>query len=122
MTKAAALHEFFSSFGITAYKETAVPDDVVFPYLTYQGNTGTYDGMIVPITVNLWYYTDSEAIPNAKAEEISKAISYTGKIIPCDDGIIWITRGSPFSVSQTDETNPTIKLRSINLNLRYLTE
>ena len=31
MTKAAALHEFFSGFGIPAYAPSAVPDDAVFP-------------------------------------------------------------------------------------------
>ena len=35
MTNPAALHQFFSSFGMTAYTSTSVPEDAVFPYLTY---------------------------------------------------------------------------------------
>jgi len=36
MTKAAALHQFFSGFGMDAYTDSSVPDDAVFPYLTYE--------------------------------------------------------------------------------------
>lgn len=121
MTKSQALQTFFSSFGLTAYTSTSVPDDVIFPYLTYDLITGAWGDEQAAITVNLWFYTESEAIPNAKAEEISKKIGLGGITIPCDDGIIWIKRGSPWCQSLTDETNKTIKRRYINITVEYLT-
>lgn len=120
-TKAAALHEFFSSFGLTAYVNTSVPDDVTFPYLTYEFISGAFNDTPASITVNLWFFTESEAIPNRKAEEISRVIGQSGKLISCDDGLIWIKRGSPFCQSLTDDTDPGIKRRYMNITLEYFT-
>ena len=58
MTKEAALYQFFSSFGLEAYAETAVPEDAVFPYLTYQAATSAFEEGEVSLTVNLWYHTE----------------------------------------------------------------
>ena len=107
MTKAVALHQFFSSFGIAAYPSTSVvnengEEDVQFPYLTYTPVFDSFSGEPVSLTVNLWYNTESEAIPNAKAEEISRAIGLGGKILSCDSGYIWLKRGSPCCQSLSD--------------------
>lgn len=122
MTKAAALHQFFSSFGMTAYTSTSVPDDVVFPYLTYELITSAWEGGEVGLTVNLWFHTTSEAVPNAKAEELSKAIGRSGVNVTCDGGYIKILRGSPWCQSLNDETDRNIKRRYINVTARYYTE
>lgn len=121
MTKAAALYQFFSSFGMPAYAASSVPDDVVFPYLTYELITSAWGGGEVGLTVNLWFYTTSEAIPNAKAQEFSNAIGLGGVILPCDGGAIWLKRGSPWCQSLKDETSPTIKRRYLNAAAEYLT-
>lgn len=121
MTKAAALYQFFASFGMEAYASTSVPDDVTFPYLTYDLITNVWDGGEVGLTVNLWFYTTSEAVPNAKADELSEAIGLGGKVLPCDDGYIWLKRGSPWCQSLSDETSPTVKRRYINVTAEYLT-
>lgn len=122
MTKAAALHRFFSSFGMTAYTATSVPDDAVFPYLTYELITSAWEGGETGLTVNLWFYTDSEAVPNAKAEELSAALGIGGKVLPCDGGYIWLKRGVPWCQSLRDETSPEIKRRYINITAEYLTK
>ena len=122
MTKEAALKQFFSGFGITAYPPTAVPNDVVFPYLTYEVITSAFEDGEVGLTVNLWYYTTQEGPPNAKARELSEAIGRGGKLLPCDGGYIWLKRGSPWCQSLTDETSPNIKRRYINVTAEYLTE
>lgn len=121
MTKEAALKSFFSGFGISAYPSTAVPDDVIFPYLTYEVITSAFDGEPVGLTVNLWYFTTQEGPPNAKARELSEAISLGGKVLPCDGGYIWLKRGSPWCQSLTDETSKNIKRRYINVTAEYLT-
>lgn len=122
MTKAAALHQFFSSFGMTAYTSTSVPDDVIFPYLTYELITSAWEGGEVGLTVNLWFRTTSEAVPNAKAEELSEAIGRGGVNVPCDGGYIKILRGSPWCQSLNDDTDQNIKRRYINVTARYYTE
>lgn len=120
-TKAAALHEFFSSFGLTAYPVSSVPEDTVFPWLTYELVTSSWEQGEVALVLNLWYYTESEAAPNAKAEEISKGIGMGGALLPCDDGVIWLKRGSPWCQSLQDATDPMIKRRYINITAEYLT-
>lgn len=121
MTKAAVLQDFFSGF-LPAYAFSSVPEDVLFPYLTYDLVLDAWTGGEVGLTVNLWYYTDSEAIPNAKAQEISEAIGYGGKILPCDGGFIWLKRGSPWCQSLRDDTDPGIKRRYLNATAEYLTK
>ena len=122
MTKAAVLYEFFNSFGMTAYAATSVPEDVVFPYLTYELVVDSWEGGEVAVTVNLWFYTSSEAIPNAKAQQIADAIGMGGKVLPCDGGYIWIKRGSPWCQSLPDDTAADIKRRYLNVTVEYLTK
>lgn len=119
MNKQQALNKFFSSFGITAYKSTSVPSDVIFPYLTYEENINEILEGEVNCTVNLWYYTESESVPNRKADEIAIAVGLGGIRIPYDGGFVWIKKGSPYCQSLTDEENTAIKRRYINLTLTY---
>lgn len=121
MTKEAALKAFFSSFDIPAYPATGLPQDVVFPYLTYEPSTSAWDGGEVGITVNLWYFTTQESPPNAKARELSETIGLGGKVIPCDGGFIWLKRGSPWCQNLSDETDKNIKRRYINVTAEYMT-
>ena len=72
MTKGAALQQFFGQF-MTAYATNAVPDDVTLPYLTYDAVFDAWGGGAVSLTVNMWFHTTSEAVPNAKALELSDA-------------------------------------------------
>lgn len=122
MTKAAALHQFFSSFGMPAYTAAGVPDDAVLPYLTYELITSAWEEGDVGLTVNLWYYTESEAVPNQKAQEMSRRIGRGGAALHCDGGHIRLLRGSPWCQSLRDETSPNIKRRYINVTARFFTE
>lgn len=47
MTKEAALYNFWSMFGITAYEENAVPSDAKFPYITYQVVTDSFGNISI---------------------------------------------------------------------------
>ena len=121
MTKGAALHQFFSGFGMDAYAASSVPEDAVFPYLTYELITDNFDGGEVGLTVNLWFYTESEAIPNAKAQAIADALGIGGNLIQCDGGFVWLKRGTPFAQSLKDDTAPNIKRRYLNITAEYMT-
>ena len=120
MTKAAAIYQFWNSFGLTAYDENSVPDDASFPYITYQLVTDSFDREI-PLTASIWYRSESWSGINAKADEISKKISRGGKIIPCDGGAIWLKRGQPFAQSMGDESDDLIKRKYLNITAEFMT-
>ena len=116
MTKNKALFAWFNEF-MPFYRASSVQKDVVMPYGTYEYT----DAGEIGLTVNLWFRTESEAIPDEKAQELSKRIGYGGVYIPCDEGYIWLKRGSPWCQSLTYEEDPAIKRRYINITAEYLT-
>ena len=120
MTKAAAIYQFWSGFGLTAYEENTVPTDADFPYITYQLVTDSFDREI-PLTASLWYRSESWTGINAKTEEISQKISRGGKIISCNGGAIWLKRGQPFSQSMGDESDDLIKRKYLNITAEFMT-
>ena len=120
MTKAAAIYQFWNSFGLTAYEENTVPTDAAFPYITYQLVTDSFDREI-PLTASIWYRSESWAGINAKTDEISQKISRGGKIIPCDGGAIWLKRGQPFAQSMGDESDDLIKRKYLNITAEFMT-
>ena len=120
MTKGSALQAFFSQF-MDAYAASAVPDNATLPYLTYELITSAWNGGEVGLTVNMWFRTTSEKEPNAAVDKLSNAIGLGGVFLHCDDGVIWLKRGSPWAQSLTDETDKTIKRRYINVTAEYLT-
>lgn len=121
MNKAAAIHQFWSGFGLTAYEENTVPSDAVFPYITYQLVTDAFDND-VPMTASLWYRGESWTAINAKTEEISKKIGASGKKIAVDGGGIWIKRGQPFAQNMGDESDDLIKRKYINISIVFITQ
>ena len=120
MTKAAAIYQFWSSFGLTAYEENTVPTNAALPYITYQLVTDSFDRE-VSVTASLWYRSESWTEINAKTEEISQKISRGGKIISCDGGAIWLKRGQPFSQNMRDESDDLIKRKYLNITAEFMT-
>lgn len=123
MNRYAALHAFYASFGLKAYEENTVPTGngaPDFPYLTYNVITDSF-GADVPLSLSLWYRETTLKNINAKADEISAAIGGTGIFIPCDDGGIWLRRGSPFAQNMRDPEDDDIIRKYINLVAEYIT-
>ena len=120
MTKAAAIYQFWSSFGLTAYEENSVPDEAAFPYITYQLVTDSFDREI-PLAASIWYRSESWTGINSKTEEISQKISRGGKIIPCDGGAIWLKRDQPFAQSMVDKSDDLIKRKYLNITAEFMT-
>ena len=120
MTPEAAIYQLLSGFGIPAYAATAVPDDAEYPYLTYSLTIGGWNDGDTNTTVNLWYKTSSEAVPNAKVREIGQTIGIDGLTVPCDGGMLFVKRGSPWAqpVQSTDDN--TLKQRYINIDIEFL--
>ena len=105
---------------MTAYEENTVPEDAVFPYVTYQLATDSFYRE-VSATASLWYRSESWTAINAKTEEISAHIGLGGKIIKCDGGRIWVKRGQPFAQNMGDESDGLIKRKYLNLTFEFLT-
>lgn len=119
MTKAAAIYNFWNQF-LTAYEENTVPEDAVFPYITYQLVTDSF-GNGVQTSASVWYRGSSWVGANATAEEISNTIGRSGILLDCDDGKIWIYRGSPFAQNMGDESDNLIKRKYLNITAEFLT-
>ena len=128
MTKAAAIHAFWNSFGLKAFEENYVKDadengnpiEPEMPYITYQLVTDSFDREIAA-TANIWYRSAGWKSINAKTEEISQTISRGGKIISCDGGAIWLKRGQPFAQSMGDESDDLIKRKYLNITAEFMT-
>ena len=120
MTKNKALYAWFNEF-MPFYRASSVPDDVIMPYGTYEYIESAFDAGEVGLTVNLFFRTESEAVPDEAAQNLSERIGYGGVTIPCDEGYIWLKRGSPFCQILTYENDPAIKRRYINITAEYLT-
>ena len=123
MTKEQVLQDFFSGFGLTAFQEDAVPtggDKPQFPYITYELAVDDFWGGEVALSMDIWYRGDSEAEPNAKAREVSKALIGC-KCIPCDGGGVILKKGSPFCQSMGDTADDKIKRRHINVTAEFIT-
>ena len=120
MTPAAAIQSFLGSFGIPAYASTSVPHDTAYPYLTYDLVDGQiYDGD-VSMTANLWYRTESEREPNAKAAEIRRALGGGFTSLPCDGGSVLICCGSPWCQSLEETGDDKVKRRYLNFTLQFI--
>lgn len=120
MNKAAAIHQFWSGFGLTAYEENTVPSEATFPYITYQLVTDAFD-TDVPMTASLWYRGESWVDINAKEREISAYIGIGGVIIKRSDGRIWLKKGTPFAQNMGDESDNLIKRKYLNVTAEFLT-
>ena len=120
MTKAAAIYQFWSGFGLTAYEENTVPTDATFPYITYQLVTDSFDREVAA-TASLWYRGESWTDINAKTEEIARFIGGGGCLLDCDSGFIWLKRGTPFAQNMGDESDDLIKRKYINVTVEYMT-
>lgn len=128
MTKAAAINEFWNSFGLKAFEENTVLDvdengqevEPEFPYITYQLVTDSYDREVAA-TASLWYRGERWTAINAKTEEIARFIGGGGCLLDCDGGFIWLKRGTPFAQNMGDESDDLIKRKYINVTVEYMT-
>ena len=120
MDKVQALTAFWNTF-LPAYDETLVLDEAaVMPYITFAVVT---DGFDSPFTtsVSLWYRSTSWKAITKKAEAIEDAIGAGGKLVPYEDGAIWIKKGSPFSQRLSDP-DPAVRRIVLNVEMEYLNE
>lgn len=99
---AAALKTFFSGFGVPAYAEDTVPENVELPYITYSQSVPEWNQKAT-MYVRVWDRTKSNAWIMRKADQITAAIGVQ-KTLKLDDGdgylVIWPE--TPLTQIQTD--------------------
>lgn len=120
MTKEAAIQRFFNQF-LPAYEENTVPDWAEMPYITYNLATGDILSGENPLSCSLWYKDNSWITINEKTREISEKIGLGGITLKCDEGVIWLKKGTPFAQSMGDANDDTIRRKYINLTAEFLT-
>lgn len=119
---AQALHEFWSGFGWKAYESSTVPGkdgSPEMPRITYDVELDEFLSTVT-VSASLWIRSYSWEEISRKAQEIFEAIGIGGKVIPYDDGSIWIRRGHPFSMRLTD-TDDAVRRIFINTEIEYFT-
>ena len=122
MDKYQALHNFWASFGLKAFDENTVPTGdkkPAYPYITYEASSANL-GAPVALSGSLWYYGTSWSEITTKMTQIQSAIGRGGKMIPVENGAIWIKMGSPFAQRMADP-NDMIRRIYINLEAEYIT-
>lgn len=119
MNKDNAVHYFWNSFGWRAYDETSIPDDATLPYITHEGATDIFDREVAQ-TASLWCRSSDWTEIIAKREEIERAITRGGIIVPYDNGAVWIRRGDPWSRRMSDATDDMIRRIVLNYYVEYI--
>lgn len=105
MTKSQALNQFWGGFGVPAYDENSVPDDAVFPYITYTESLDSL-GNVLTLTANIWDKSTSWKFVTDKQEEIARRIGEYGHyMVPLDGGGLYLTKGTPFAQRMADSDN-----------------
>ena len=115
MTQTAeALKSFFSGFGVPAYSETSVPDDIQLPYITYPMKEPEW-AQPTSFYIVLWCRTKGYVTALTKADQILAAIG-EGVRIETGSGWVVIRPDTPLMQEMKDNENDT-KALYINLKL-----
>ena len=133
MNKQQAYNSFWSGFGVLAFEENSVPDDVVingliesgiakakYPYITYQVITDDLDGKVFP-SASIYDKSTSWERVDLLANLISERIQQMSTI-ELDNGRMFIAKGSPFSQHMFENGDISIKRILLNLGVEFFTE
>ena len=116
MDRIQALHQYWSSFGWTAYDANTVPSTDLLPdmpRITYNTEVSEF-GDTMSVSISLWDNSYSWEAITKKAEQIFDDIGLGGKLLLFTGGVIWIKRGSPFYTRMAD---PDDRIRRIVINV-----
>jgi hypothetical protein len=120
MDKWQAQYNFWSSFGVPAFEESAVPDSgkVSFPYITYQAMSAPFGNVTYP-NANIWSRSTSWEEADAISDLIENTIKNGGAVVPYDGGIIWVVSEDTFSRSLADPSDNMIRRKLLSVALHF---
>lgn len=110
---ATTLYSFWNSFGIPAYPEYNIPDDVEMPYITYEiteSDWRTATGM----HARVWYRDTSYVPISTMLDRISDRIG-EGLSLEFDDGFMTLFKDSQFIQFQPYEVDDEVKIAYLSL-------
>lgn len=119
MDKQQAYYNLWSRF-LPAYDENRVPEDAVYPYITYQVLLDDIDAPVYP-TATLWDKSTSWTYLDSKLNEISSTIEDI-MCIKLDEGFMYIRKGTPWGQRTSDPNDKTVIGYLLNLSIEFLTE
>lgn len=122
MTKAGALYQFFSAFGLPAFQEDSVPtgaDKPDYPYVTYELATGSWGSGQIPLAASVWDRSTSLARVTQEAERIAQAL-VDGVALRYDGGGIRLWIGTPDIRYSGDSADDMVKRAMINIMTEYI--
>lgn len=124
MTKAEALYDFYSGFGIPAFEENSLYEleqEPELPYLTYEVAADGFSDSDIPLTLNLWDRSGSWKTLDALAERLSAAFGRSGILLTCDGGRILLMRRHPFAQHFGGDADNLTKRVLISISARFYT-
>lgn len=110
-----ALDTYLNGFGLDAYAEDSVPDDVELPYITYRVVDPEWHQKAT-FFIRVWFRSTSNAVVLEKADEITGDIG-EGKRLPFEGGMLVLWPESPKVQIQVDQNDRAIRYAYINLSL-----
>lgn len=116
-----ALYNFWASFGVPAYRASAVPDlkYVTFPYITYEAAVGDIDDVLT-LRGNVWDENYSSERVDAISDEILQFIK-TNPWHKYNGGQFRVWSGNTMPVQDMgDPDNDKIRRDVITLNFEFI--
>ena len=119
MNKYQAINKFWNQFGVKAYDETTVPDDVELPYITYSVSTSDFDNMVVG-SASIWDRSTSWNRVTEIEQSINNVMSKGGSMISYDGGGLWIVKGNPWSQRLSNDSNRDIRRIVLSVTMEFM--
>ena len=119
MDKEQSINNFWSRFGIPAYDENSVADDVTYPFIAFSVATGKL-GDTVQLYANMYYRSTSWKDITHKKDEIAQYLGDGGKVIPLDRGYSYFCQGDPFAQRMNEPGDNMVKRYYLQLQAEFL--
>lgn len=119
MNKIQALNSFWNSFGWKAYDEISVPENISFPYITYESSSDEF-GYSVAQTISLYDRSTKWTTVEEKQLSIANAIGRGGVIVHYDNGSLWIKKASPWSQRMEDIEDDSVRRIVLNIEVEFI--
>ena len=114
-----AQQAYWSKFGIPAYNELTVPEELRgrYPYLTYQAVDGSLDGQLTA-SAALYYRSMSwEGITN-KVTEMKPLIN---DLVPVQGGYMKVRKPAANFAQQGNDPDPAVRKMVLTVEVEFLT-
>lgn len=115
-----AQQAYWSKFGIPAYNELTVPEELRgrYPYLTYQAVEGSLDGQLTA-SAALYYRSMSwEGITN-KVTEMKPLIN---DMVPVQGGYMKVRKPAAHFAQQGTDPDPAVRKMVLTVEVEFLTK